>query len=308
MATIRTKTKTMKNTILIILTLIMISCKKENNFEKQINWTNFYFKSDTIFGKYYEKLAIIIPVTLENDTTKYIMQFDTGTNMSGFYEIPFREIESISFKIDTFNINQYSIATRLFLDNYESQVTAFPIMKDYGNKNSKLIGSIGTNEFKNKILIIDYPNERLSILDSIPINYRNSFEFTDFEDTEGQVYLKLKIANFDYKFLFDTGSSLTPLVTSMPLYEKFTGQNKTEIDTITGNSWGITVISPGAKNIYPIEIGKIKLENKRVYGTNAQHTLDFFKSNEIDGLISNPYFFNDIIMIDFKDKLFGVKR
>lgn len=299
----------MKNTILIILTLIMISCKKENNFEKQINWTNFYFKSDTIFGKYYEKLAIIIPVTLENDTTKYEMQFDLGADMSQFYEIPLREIKSASSKIDTFNINQYSIKTQLYLDNKKSQISEFPILKDWGVKGSKIIGTIGADEFKNKILIIDYPNEKFAILDSISTEYKSSFNFVEFKVQSGLINLKLKIENSFYNFLFDTGSSTTPMATTMTLYEKFTGKNKIDIDTIRAHSWGIDVISPGAKNIYPVEIGNIKLKsNQRVYGTDAKHILEFFKELGVDGLISNPYFFNDTIMIDFKNNLFGVKR
>jgi len=299
----------MKNTILIILTLVLISCNKKNDFEKQVNWTTFHFKSDTLYGKYYEKSSMFIYVKLENDTTKYQMQFDTGANMTEFYENPIREIESVSSKIDTFNINQYSTAVKLFLDNYESRNSAFPIRKNWGGKESKIIGTIGTNEFKNKILIINYPKERIAILDSVPSEYKSKYEFTDFENPEGQVYLKSKIDNSVFTFLFDTGSSTTPIITTIPLYEKFTGKNKTDIDTIKANSWGIKVIAPGAKNIYPVKIGNLELKsNQRVYGTDAKHTLKFFEINKLDGLISNPYFQNDILLIDFKNKKFGIKK
>jgi len=299
----------MKKILLITLTLIMISCNKKNNFEKQINWTNFYFKSDTVYGKYYDKSSMFIQVKLENDTTKYEMQFDTGANMTEFYENSIREINSVASKIDTFNVNQYSTAVKLFLGNYKSQVSAFPIRKNWGEKNSKLIGTIGTNEFKNKILVIDYPKEQIAILDSIPSEYKSEYEFTNFDNPEGQVYLKSKINDSIFTFLFDTGSSTTPIITTIPLYEKFTGKNKTDIDTIKANSWNITVIAPGAKNKYPVKIRNLDLKsNQRVYGTDAKHTLEFFKINKLDGLISNPYFFNDIILIDFKNKKFGVKK
>jgi len=299
----------MKNTILIILTLIMFSCKKESNFEKQIKWSNFYFKSDSVSGKYYEKLAMFVPVTFENDTTQYEMQFDLGADMSQFYEIPLREIKSVSSKIDTFNTNQYSIKNQLYLDNKKSQISEFPIMKDWGEKGSKIIGTIGANEFKNKILVIDYPNEKFVILDSTSIDFKNSFNLVEYIEKKGFINLKLKIENSYYNFLFDTGSSTTPLATTIPLYEKFTGKNKIDIDTIRVPSWGINVVSPGAKNIYAVEIESIKLKsNQRVYGTDAEHILQFFKEEQIDGLISNPYFFDNIIMIDFKNKLFGVKR
>lgn len=287
----------------------MFSCKTVSNFEKQTKWSNFYFKADSVSGKYYEKLAMFVPVTFENDNIQYEMQFDLGADMSQFYEIPLRGIKSVSSKIDTFNTNQYSLKTQLYLDNKKSQIFEFPILKNFGKKESKLIGTIGANEFKNKILIIDYPNEKFVILDSTSIEYKNSFNIVEYIEKNGFINLKLKIENSYYNFLFDTGSSTTPLLTTMPLYEKFTGKNKIDIDTIRAPSWGINAVSPGAKNIYPVEIESIKLKsNQRVYGTDTEHILQFFKEAQIDGLISNPYFLNDIIMIDFKNKLFGIKR
>jgi len=298
-----------KITFTLLICISILSCKKIDSPENQISWQSFYFKSDIIAGKYVEKYAMFVPVTIENDTTKFEMQFDTGANMTEFYENPIRQINSIASKIDTFNANQYSAALELKIDHLNSQVKAFPIRKNWGGKKSKLIGTIGTNEFKNKILIINYPKQKFAVLDSINSNYIKKFELIDFEDTEGQTYLRLKIANKIYNFLFDTGTSTTPLITNMQLYEKFTGNHKEDIDTIRAKSWGVDVIAPGAKNNYPISVGNIKLKaNQRVYGTDSEHTLDFFKANNLDGLISNPYFFKDIILIDFRNKKFGVKK
>ena len=290
--------------------IIYTSCdSKFKDFEAQIDWQSFYFKSDTVAGRYLEKYAMIVPVTIEKDTSVYEMQFDTGANMTEFYENPIREIKSIASKIDTFNVNQYSVALNLTLDEFQSQVKAFPIRKGFGIKNSKHIGTIGANEFENKILIIDYPRQKFAILDSLQLRFKKDFEFSDFEDPEGQIYLKLKMNNKIYNFLFDTGSSTTPLITNMTLYKELTGKTKQNIDTIRASSWGVEVIAPGAKNIYPIYVGDLKLKSDlRVYGTDAKHTIEFLKTNKLDGLISNPYFFQDVVLIDFKNKKFGVRK
>ncbi|PCI31124.1 MAG: hypothetical protein COB60_12650 [Flavobacteriaceae bacterium] len=254
-------------------------------------------------------MAMFIPVKVENDTTVYKMQFDTGADMTGFYENPIREIEAFATNIDTFNVDQYSTGIPLYLGTYKSQVKAFPIRKNYGNKDSKYIGTIGVNEFKGKVLIIDYPNEKFAVLDSVSKADKSLYEYVDFETVGGRPVLNLNIKDKHYKFLFDTGSSSTPLITTMPLYEEFTSINKVDKDTIRANSWGIKVVAPGAKNKYPIKVGGLSLKsNEVVYGTDAAHTLAFYKDSKIDGLISNPYFFNDVVLIDFKNKKFGVRK
>lgn len=290
--------------------LIYTSCdSKFKDFETQIDWQSFHFMSDTVAGRYLEKYAMIVPVSVEKDTTVYEMQFDTGANMTEFYENPISEISSIASKIDTFNVDQYSVALNLTLDEFQSQIKVFPIRKGFGIKNSKLIGTIGTNECDNKVLIIDYPRQKFAILDSLQPKFKNDFEFSDFEDPEGQIYLKLKMNNKNYSFLFDTGSSTTPLLTNMTLYNELTGRTKQNIDTIRALSWGVDVIARGAKNMYPIYVGDLKLQSDlRVYGTEAKHTIEFLKNNNLDGLISNPYFFQDVILIDFKNKKFGVRK
>jgi len=298
---------------ILFLALIFLtdtSCERKFvDFETQIDWQNFYFKSDTFAGVYLDKYAMIVPVTIEKDTTVYEMQFDTGANMTEFYENPIRGINSVASKIDTFNINKYSVALSLTLDEFESQVNAFPIRKDFGAKNSKHIGTIGSNEFENKILIIDYPRQKFAILDSLQTRFKKDFELIDFHNPEGQIYLKLKINNKSYNFLFDTGSSTTPLLTNMNLYNELTGEIKEDIDTIRAKSWGVDVTAPGAKNMFSIYIGNSKLKsNMRIYGTDTKHTIEFLKNNNLDGLISNPYFFEDIILIDFKNKKFGIRH
>ncbi|PCI03560.1 MAG: hypothetical protein COB81_03815 [Flavobacteriaceae bacterium] len=300
-----------KNTFLVLVVIAMglFSCSKTSKKKQYVDWQTFYFRSDTVSGKFIEKLAMFIPVKVENDTTVYKMQFDTGADMTGFYENPIREIEAFATEIDTFNVDQYSSSISLYLDSYKSNVKAYPIRKNYGVKGSKLIGTIGVNNFKGKVLIIDYPNEKFAILDSISKTTELQYESVDFETVQGRVVLNLTIREQQYKFMFDTGSSTTPLITTMSLYEKFTSNIKVDKDTIKAYSWGIKVIAPGAKIHYPIKVGDVKLKvNSTVYGTDAEHTLAFFKDSNIDGLISNPFFFNDVVLIDFKNKKFGVKK
>ncbi|PCH77022.1 MAG: hypothetical protein COB98_04690 [Flavobacteriaceae bacterium] len=295
--------------VLVVIAIGLFSCNKTSNNNQKVDWQTFYFVSDTVAGKYIDKLVMFVPVKVENDTTVYKMQFDTGANMTGFYENPIREIASFNTKIDTFNVDQYSSGISLYLDSYKSQVKAFPIRKNYGVKGSKLIGTIGVNDFQGKVLIIDYPNEKFAILDSISETKELQYKSVDFETVQGRVVLNLDINEQQYKFMFDTGSSTTPLITTMALYEKFTSNTKVDKDTIKAYSWGIKVITPGAKNHYPIKVGDLSLKaNSTVYGTDAEHTLAFFKDTNIDGLISNPFFFNDVVLIDFKNKKFGVKK
>ena len=107
--------------------------------------------------------------------------------------------------------------------------------------------------------------------------------------------------------MFDTGTSLTPLLTTREIYEASVSNRKQ--DTIQAGSWGEAVKITGALSKHGIRLGdKIRLKKNIFYTTDHEKIIDFFKREEIDGMIGNPYFFDEVIMIDFKDGYFGVKK
>ena len=293
----------------LLLIPIIVSCANQPQ-KPTINWSPFTWSSQNVGGKMHDKTAMLLPVKFEGDTSTYQMQLDMGVTATVLYG---RSLENVNIdQSDTLSAgysNYYLLKTHLTLDNQTLKTDTFPVMRNFRRSNPRLVGSIGIKELKRKILLIDYPNNRFALLDSFPKNYDKKFESISYEmDRQGRVGLPVQVGDSTYNFLFDTSSSLTAMLTINRLYDKFTGQTKSGQDTIIASSWGNTLTLIGARNQFPVKVGHIALANgKRVYKTNSGDFMAFFMEEGVDGIISNPYFFDDEIMINFNNHQFGIR-
>jgi len=55
------------------------------SYGQKLNWIPFEWVSDSISGKYYDKLAINIPVSIDGLPHKFTMQFDLGAVTTVIY-------------------------------------------------------------------------------------------------------------------------------------------------------------------------------------------------------------------------------
>ena len=154
--------------------------------------------------------------------------------------------------------------------------------------------------FKNKVLIIDYPNERFAVCDTMPVSYKTSF--TDIElDNAGRVIIPLLLNAKKYRVLFDNGSSIFPLLVTDDKIHNFSSALNT--DTITISSWG---------TVYNI-IGKPLKKQFVLAGQNFSGITvytDYRKearTNDFDAITGNALFWDKTVIIDFKNKKFGIK-
>ena len=70
------------NRIFIILFSLIISSL---SYGQKLNWIPFEWVSDSISGKYFDKLAINIPVSIDGLPHKFNMQFDLGAVTTVIY-------------------------------------------------------------------------------------------------------------------------------------------------------------------------------------------------------------------------------
>ena len=86
------------------------------------DWINFDWHGETIFGKYYPKVAISIPMKIENLPYNFCGQFDLGATATMIYENSFKPFSEkypmVLQKLDT-TINPYYLNGRksYFLKN-----------------------------------------------------------------------------------------------------------------------------------------------------------------------------------------------
>jgi hypothetical protein len=170
------------------------------------------------------------------------------------------------------------------------------------NNSQKVIGTIGADLLQNHVVIIDYPNQRICILDTLPVAYNTTFSPFHLS-RHGKVLLQMKYNAQVYDVIFDTGSSIFSLLTSEERLYQFSGENNN--DTIPIVSWGEVHQLIGRHMPGHILLNNIVFSNVEVYGDYRLND-ELLKEEKADAVTGNALFWNKTVVIDFKRKLFGV--
>lgn len=171
----------------------------------------------------------------------------------------------------------------------------------------KLIGTIGADFLKDKVLVIDYPQRRMCVLDSVDAYWRTKTAFVASRLSRNMFHVPIAIRGRTYWMLFDTGACLFPFVTDHDTWQALVGQ-AAPADTLSVNSWGTQVPYYGAFMRYDAYLGSRKLPKARAWFTQNKRMLDFIKAENIDAITGNAFFFDNTVVLDFKHNQFGVVK
>lgn len=186
-------------------------------------------------------------------------------------------------------------------------------LKGYGNeipvdsittKSEKLIGTLAPDVFQGKTLIIDYLNRRFCIADRIPAIYADA-SFQPFKIKNGRIKIPLNINGKQVDLLFDTGSSMFNLLTTETRAEQISGLKI--IDSIKTSTWGDHYYVYGRMTDVPIKFGNTVLKPTTVFYDRKHKFDNFYQQENMWGITGNAYFLNSVVIIDYKNGLFGVK-
>lgn len=305
-----------KNLTYILILSGLLSCNQEQT--KTEDSISFEWKSFEQNGVKIDHGAMRVPVSLDKVDKQFEMQFDLGLDVNAIYG------NSLNSIIDEYPDLANNIATgkgyevlktKLLIDKNKSSVDSLFIIKNYGEKTDfedlNLIGSIGANEIENKILIIDFPNQKLKIKPELTDMEKNRFEFVPLEYQNRKILLTLNVSGTSQKYIFDTGSSLIPITTlDENFFNLVKGASTKPTDTLYLNSWGKKEPFIGAKIKTPIKISdqQINISNKKIYYTSSESIEKTLNEIGVKGLIGNDLFINDKIVIDLVNNRFGIEK
>ncbi|MFT3750051.1 MAG: hypothetical protein QM768_17165 [Agriterribacter sp.] len=257
----------------------------------------------------------------------FTMQLDLGAVHTVFYGKPLapylKMSPELADKLDTTLVQGYVgfDACRIFkhinlyLDKVPFEDIQVGHYADFGDSISidsaktttpKHIGTIAPDLFQGKVLIIDYPNQRLSILDSIPTILQRKTDFVTFKIRNGRIKIPFVIDDVEKDLLFDTGSSLFSIFTSKDNSHFFTEPTTPIVDSIIGNQWKQTIKLYGQKITKNIKFGKLKMKPSLVYSLDDKGQKQFEDEENIIGITGNNYFLNKLVIIDYKNRKFGI--
>ena len=259
-----------------------------------------------------------VPIKLAGIEKQFKMQFDLGLDVSAIYG---NSLQAICEKYPNLKKNFYVrdeyqiVKTKYYIAGIESNLDSLLVFANYGSdkkfEEQDIIGSIGVNQFKNKILLINYNEHYIQILDNDSQIDKEKFYCTPMTVTKNnKIIINLKAGDSFVPFLFDSGNGV-PLVTiNKNFFDEQTENQKELRDTISGNSWGETIRLFGAKQQKNIgtENTNFTIGQNRIYYTQANKIVEQFKEMNVEHSIGNNFFMGKTILFDFKNNKFGLKK
>lgn len=252
--------------------------------------------------------AVLIPVSLKGIEQIFYMQLDSGSPTTLFYK---KSLESIRTKFPDqiqirngenklsvqFSIGSMKVASDFELLNYGHAV-------DFNDATTNhIIGTIGTDLFEKRIVILDFRKTICSFIENLD---ENGFESLKFK--KRKILIPGTIEDQKLKLLYDSGTSGYELLTNKEEWEKYRTPNG-KIRAEKGNSWGnvLTVISAPAEQSIKIGTRELKLsEVTYVEGTSQMQNL-LMKTSGMQGMIGNQLFINSKLILDCKNEKFKVE-
>ncbi len=286
---------TIMTMIKIISTFIILFFVSQASIS-QTTTINFEWSNDSLNGLLFEKTAMHIPIHFENDTITYYFQLDTGSDQTFLYSY------------DSLQIN---LPLSLLTENvFKSDIGLLNVVKLNTKKcyleNGRLhIGTLGADFFTKKIVEIDFPMQQIRFLSSYD---STSFKLKAMKLSYGRPIIQVERQNKTYDFLFDTGSSLFELWTTKSIWNKFR-EKSSNVDEFPISSWGEinkAYRSTLNSNFNICFCSSIKI--KHVWYNSNKSFAQGFQSLNIDGIIGNKPFLDQILLIDFENKKIGVKQ
>lgn len=293
------------------------------SYAQKINWIPFQWEGETIEGRYFEKFVMSVPVEVEGVPNRFKMQLDLGAEKTIIYGNTIKnyllKYENLNQKIDTTLAYYMNSKKYPMLRDVDFKVGKVPFgkiniayLKGFGNEipvdslntaSVKWLGTVAPDIFQGKILIIDYPNKRIAVTEKLPPAYAKA-SFQPFKLNNGRIKLPLTINGEQKDLLFDTGSSLFPLLTTETHAGVISGGDV--VDSIKTSSWGDQYFVYGKKVNTTVKLGSKTLKPALVYADRKHKFDQFYQQERIWGITGNAYFLNDVLIIDYNHTLFGI--
>ena len=288
-------------------------------------WIPFEWVGDSIGDRYYDKLGIYVPFSIEGIPHQLLSQFDLGavnTMVYGNTIAPYlAAYPAIAAKVDTVDRAYMVQGQRVGgIEGVTIKLGDVPfadrdllLFEHYGRtlpgdsiaSSPTKIGTIAPDLFQDKLLLIDYPNQRIATVDSLPPSVGGEVSYVDFKSDQGRIKIPLTIDGEVHDFLFDTGASMFHLLVT-PEDWKSIGDTTARVDTVETSSWGEYYDVYGLPIGAEVALGDFQLEGGQVFANPREDFARFYEEEGILGVTGNVYFSDHTIVIDYKNQRFGV--
>ncbi|SHN31924.1 hypothetical protein [Mucilaginibacter sp. OK098] len=274
----------------------------------------FTWLGDTVNAKWEPYSALLIPVRLPGCPKQLYMQFDLGAPHSLFYKNTLRAIRAKYFNSVPVIDTSSKVHDMVFLLGNQKVLAKEIGLKDFGDtaisrdsKGITVIGTLGVDLIDNKTAIIDYPGKQLMISNEIPGMLKSRVPLSPFMYIQGSILLPALIRGKQSLLYFDTGSSAFELLTSKEICNALAMPNTSPV-SYPVKSWGKTLTANTVATADSLILASHKLPIKfATYIEGASDTqIQQMMKMGIGGMTGNKLFLNTILVLDTRNKKFGV--
>jgi hypothetical protein len=325
----RDKTKIDIQYLIPLISLVLIfayACNpgRERTKAGDLSWIRFEWEGDSIGGRYFDKLAMFVPFQIEGIPYRFTAQLDLGAPMTMIYGntfVPLLEaFPGVAEKLDTVHKNYVIQGKKVgefrnisfFLDTVKFMDQEVAFFEGFGDSASERdlrkdtvihIGTVGANLFRNKILVIDFRNRRMAIADTL--TDVDESDLIDIVIEHGRVKVPVMINGEKVYVLYDSGTSFATLFLSTRNWDPYR-DTLSAPDTIMATAWGTKYPLLISKTNIEIKIGSMSFHPETIMANDLVPYYEFYKKENIIGLMGNQLFYDKILIIDFKHNRFGL--
>lgn len=283
--------------------LIILLCTFSTNAQSQT--IAFNWEKDSINGKLIDKIAMSVPFTIENQT--YRFQFDLGANTTLIYDKCFEKTELIKSK--EIRPNDFAAGHSMFvvknqnlkIDNFE--IKNYDLQGLLNFEQGEVCGVVGSDIFKDKYVTINFSKKEIEVSDKLKRKLLKQIQFVDAKYINNKLHVPITIDDKTYYFLYDSGASIFPMITYKENMKQII-ENREIVENFNLKNFNNPLILRAVDINKNIQLGNNNFMVKQLWFTDEDYF--GFKQQDIDGIIGNDFFYDKIIVLDFKNKRFGI--
>lgn len=276
----------------------------------------FQWQSDTLNHELNPIAAMLLPITLEGCPKTFYMQFDIGAPTSLFYK---NKLDAINNQYHNISLrhknNKYKLENYQFMLGKTLVATKEIIAQQFDNTEidwsdttaKQIIGTIGTDLFENKTLIINYQKNYLLIDDKLPDHLSTKMKLSNFKFENRRILLPAILNGKEVDIFFDSGTSAFELMTDKKTWEELALKGA-KVDRYPASSWNnqLTVNTVATSHFIRFNSHDFPLQHiTYVEGTNFIQKV-LMKLGGIGGLTGNKLFIGKIVILDTKNNKFAI--
>jgi len=301
--------KTFKKILIAIIAIVVLAVVGgyiyfDQKFTPEENYLTIENSSGEVPIKWLgiDKNVLLLPVKFPEDSTKYYMQFDTGSPYTLFYSNSIKAIKGILIENERAKASFQIGNTRIFSNEFK----LFDYGKDEANDSIKIIGTLGADILENRKTMVNLRDNHVVInLPETPVEFRD--KLVNFKFKKRKIIINASLNGTDEKFLYDSGTSAYELLTNKENWENLKSPNS-KVTVEKSRSWGNTLTSYSAicKNTILLGDQKVSLnEVTYVEGfSNTQYMM--MKFSRMTGMLGNKIFLKNCIYLDCRENKIGI--